>query len=1170
MSTSTSGATYVLTASVAHDLMKNYAPATPFSTEHPFVAAQDRSGESILFSVGNAGRLHVIFHDRKSPTGFRQVDLSGCIGEDREVSAFQVSQDRDHALTLVVAAHPAGNPDAAEIYVASPSCDEGGAFRWDESGKAWCWVHRPIEGGPFRIAEIAMSAGGAPPLCIAAVGRPMSGGVGGQREARYFQINTRVDDAGWSAREWRVPQNATRPVSTALGLMNGELGVFGLYVVGDEQQLLFIGPEDPEYPDQRSNARLDLVRTEGAPLGAAVTIAAETVKGASSSHVFVAGEFGIAVFPGARGPATLVTGKLDGRPVKKLAVRSDEATITLWPIDQADQLYTLEASVADVNAWTWPAPLSRAPGAGARAAGTSWVAALRNWSRRTNEYFVVQTDNTVERRFQDPVSTMWQAQPVHLPASDKALEFSCYTSTITYRDALGAPAMEAAISIRASDWTRVTINGESVVLEPSRDVEVRTNTRGRLTIIQPVRGLDCVTYTLRVGGVGLPLAVNPMDVVLAKLNDVKSGKDWEKLRAPDGRPLGDKRTDAERDAAARALQQLLKTRTAVAGGGEEMPSFDVSGAPTAAEEPAFILDLSGDEPVLTLVDEGDVSFGQLDDLWGRVKEYATTAAAQVGAAASWVYEGGKAVASKAGDILASAASSAWKGVKWAVGTVVEAGRKVVRFAFEVAGKVLSFVVDGVVAVVKGINWLIKEVFGVDLIDELVKFVGRLLPWDEIKLTHEYFAGELRAATEALPRICREATEQVRAGVDSMAQGVQGLREAVKSKLGEYAHKNLWQLITGAKAEGKPDVASDSPAVGFLEYHMEHSAGGQGDTALAKPAEIDVFKELLESAEKTGSHILDALKGIASAIVGGITGEPLGKLVDHLFGALESTVRAVGSVVEGIARVVEALIQTVVKILTGPLEIPFFSAMWREKIGGPLTAADAFSFLLAIPVTVVYKLFTGHGPVERQEEEMPSFSTESRSATTLIVTGGGAVVGGGIALLKSVSQGFSAFLDGAASLAKQWWVKAILIGVAAYRIYSTYNEAQADRERNPDLKLVRMIRAGLGGLGIIAGVVDIFDPEKVGPGMKAVYKFFDTPLAVGVAGGVAEYHFNRGENVTGALAIVQGVVSFVDGLGTILTPLEPKVGKVCTAIGLGGNLVFTVMPFINDKFDPCFI
>lgn len=1166
MSTSTSGATNVLKASVAHDLMKNYAPATPFSTEHPFVAAQDRSGESILFSVGKAGRLHVIFHDTKSSTGFRQVDLSGCIGEDREVSAFQVSQDRDHALTLVVAVHPAGNPDAAEIHVASPSRDGSGAFQWDEVGAAWRWVHRPIAGGPFRIAEIAMSAGGALPLCIAAVGRPMSGGVGGQREARYFQINTKVDDAGWSAREWRVPQNATNPVSTALGLMNGELGVFGLYVVGDEQQLLFIGPEDPEYPDQRSNARLDLVRKDGGSLGGAVTIAAETVKGASSSHVFVAGEFGVAVFPAARGPATLVTGKLDGHAVKKLAVRSDEATITLWPIDQADQLYTLEASVADVSAWTWPAPLSRRPDGGSHAAGTSWVATLRNWSRKTNEYFVVQTDNTVERRFQDPVSTMWQAQPIHLPASDKALEFACYTTTVTYRDLHGMPATDAAISIRASDWTRVTINGESHVLEPSRDVEVRTNGRGRLTIIQPVKGLDCVTYTLRAGGVGLPVAVNPMDVVLAKLNEVKSGKDWEKLSAPDGRSLGGGRTPAEREAAAKALQQLLKTRAAVEGG-EAQPSFDISGAPEA-EEPAFILDLSGAEPLLTLIDGDDVSFGLGDDLWGRVKGYAAKAAEQVGAAASWVYEGGKAVATKAGDILASAASSAWTGVKWAVGAVVEAGRKVVRFAFEVGKKVLSFVVDGVVAVVKGINWLIKEVFGVDVIDELVKFVGRLLPWDEIKVTREYFAAELQESLTALPQVVAQVAEDLRSGVEAAAGGLRSIGEEVKRMLGDNARKSVWQLLTGARATDTPDLAGDSPAAGFLEYHIEHSAAAPN--TMAKPVEADVFKALLESAEQTGAHLLEALRSLASTIVGTVTGEPIGALVDSLFSVFQEAVRAVGSVVEGVFRIMAALMQTVVKILETPLEIPFFSALWQEKIGGPMNAINAFSFFMAIPVTVIYKLFTGHGPVQSLQDKKLKRPTDTQSTRTFIVAGAGAVVGLGVYVLRQTYKGVEELLTKIGLLAKGSWLKAIQIGGAVWKMHAIYQEAKEDREGVEELKKIRMWRAGIGSFGIVASAVDFLDPDAAGPAAKAVFKCLDTPLAAGIAGDVAIYHFRRGESVTGALTIVQGVVAFVDGLGTIIAPIEPKIGKACGAIGLGGTVVFSTMSFVNNKFDPCFI
>lgn len=93
---------------------------------------------------------------------------------------------------------------------------------------------------------------------------------------------------------------------------------------------------------------------------------------------------------------------------------------------------------------------------------------------------------------------------------------------------------------------------------------------------------------------------------------------------------------------------------------------------------------------------------------------------------------------------------------------------------------------------------------------------------------------------------------------------------------------------------------------------------------------------------------------------------LASLVDIFALLIEGVLAVTKALIDGLLKVVGDLIDFLFNAKTGlftrPIKIPILSALYSQLFGGaPLTLLDLIMLVLAIPVTIVYKVLTGHYP-----------------------------------------------------------------------------------------------------------------------------------------------------------------------------------------------------------------
>lgn len=1116
----------VRAASVTTALMKNYAAATAFSAAHGFEVAQDEQGEPLVFAVGADRRLHVVHRDADSPTGWRERDLSGAIGEDREVSAFAVSQDPSRGLTIVAAAHPRGAPDQAEVYVARPARDAGGQFQWQAVGAGWTWARRTPTRGPSRVTRIIVgtAAAGEAPLTLVAVER------GGQ--AWHDQIDADPAATADLASQYPLPEDATRIVDLAIGYMRGFYGVYTLYEVGKDTSLQFISLPDPEYRTQRVRAPFALqrgeVRLAGARALAVRTPPKRPGERRRADDLYVAGDFGVVVFRESGGAAVAVAAAADVGEVERLLVRSDADTVALWALDRTQHLRYLSARVEAPDRWSWPIAL---------AAGAGQIAALRSWSRKANELFVLRNDHTLERRFQDPVTTRWERQAILLPDDGRMVEFNCYTSEVVLKDGRGAPAAGVRLRVRASEWTQITINGATYVLDPERRVEVESDVEGVLTFVQPVSSLAACQFFVEGDELAGAVEVNPMAGLFRRFKEMKGGDDLARFKAPGGKSLGDGLDRGQRDRAAEMLKQL-----AIAADGLPAAGAISYGLDEPAPAIRYSMDLTGGAVTFSTGEGEDpgVSFGIVDD-----------------------------VIAAAGDVLEAIVSGVVKAAKF----TFEVVGKVLEFQMWVLGKWVKFVVTTWATIGKAINWVIKETFGVDLFDEIVGFVGDVLPWDDIILTHEVL---VHAVNQGLDDGAQAIADTRQAVDEWFGDGRQALRRSVdelKQRLGPVGHQSLWDAVRGVEGRDRAEEVNGSPSMSLARYHFKHSVTRAGDgPATPTPAPDDPLEQFSKDVREVGEKLLTLLGDLSAALGAVFNDMSINDILDRATAAMDSGIDLVQTIVYKLFEWVERLIALIKKALNERIELPVISALYKKHIGSDMTPLDAMLLLIAIPVTLVYEATTGKPPFARDPAapaETLSFGTTPNSGEVLklsgIVAASGAVLGVVIKGVCYLSHGFARSLDKLGEqlsmLPKTRVVQKLMVGVAIIKtgtsLYGVFKGAEAGKM----VKVLRCVRTAINVAGIGIAVFAHGDPTGLkGKGLKLLSKALDLPVNLAIAVLVTIDHFKSGDAATAVIDILLGVVAIADVGGALCDHAQQKqFSTILNGAALGVGLVLAIVP-----------
>lgn len=283
-----------------------------------------------------------------------------------------------------------------------------------------------------------------------------------------------------------------------------------------------------------------------------------------------------------------------------------------------------------------------------------------------------------------------------------------------------------------------------------------------------------------------------------------------------------------------------------------------------------------------------------------------------------------------------------------------------NLVIEIAGTVYKFILDGVEAVGKAMSWVFEKItVGVQ---KLIDFVGFLFQWGDILDTSDSIVAFINAGLGY-------AQDQVSGLKAKEQQFMQTLKDSVNNR---QAPENVaaGTETKDPRETNDMDAAKNSVAYNWVSYQV--SCGG-----MAQNGKIDGAADLMSTMPtlEDGTTLQDLwndLSTIFQTLFHYIT--TIGSDVSDLFTPTTTSTDAynrlkldlINAAIDTTQNVLDLLVDALSLVLTQfqqlcnqAIELPIFTALWKAIAGGrDFTVFNAFSLLMAIPVTVVYKVVKG--------------------------------------------------------------------------------------------------------------------------------------------------------------------------------------------------------------------
>ncbi|RSL71303.1 hypothetical protein CEP53_001555 [Fusarium sp. AF-6] len=534
-------------------------------------------------------------------------------------------------------------------------------------------------------------------------------------------------------------------------------------------------------------------------------------------------------------------------------------------------------------------------------------ACLRNPQLRQRLFFVDDT-NTIRTLEQSVESGMWQ-QPVEIsiPHSDKMIEFSSHTILVTVEENDGTPMALEPLLLSSSISVECPVNGARIRTSPIVKKEVSTDASGQLTVILRSEGLSTPVIILTSGTPdkkifsGGRLEIDPMQKLWSTIGKISTVQDLRNMKLPDGSSfVREGLSDKELEEAAKTLSHLHNVKSEMAGD-ESNGIFDSikEGFQVVAHR----------------------AWGAIQSISNKIKEVVISGVNKVKEAWNFVVE----VKDKVWNFVLETASQVAAAMQTVLDTVVK--------GWEALKQKLAFI----------FNW--KDIVKTKNMIANMTTQGILLladgtPYIEMK-THAFFE-KLRGKIKELK------DSSLPPGFDNLKTGKnEEMRRKAREKDGVKDKLN------------KTDKDTKTPQAQYASYHIKHSRGAKVKENTPFDRILSRLGDTMDEAGQLASRLGDNVKRLfaLSAEVS------IGTLLTNLgFELLEDILDVVESLLMAFLGSVGELLVLIADKMNQQIKIPVLSALYRKVSGGAdLTLLDAFSLVVAVPATIVFKIAMGKSP-----------------------------------------------------------------------------------------------------------------------------------------------------------------------------------------------------------------
>lgn len=916
------------------ELMQNHQAALPVAPEQELMAVYDSNGFPLILSFSPDGDFYAVLQSDSSRTGWEQVDLSTSLKPFGTATSFAAGQLPGGNIFLVASVQDINDATTENLFIAGPLSNDQMQTDWTKLGNYWVESPNVVKGttverifvGPadddhdYGIPVIAVSISDSGPGTIT-----------------DYIVRASVDVTSglitWNWVDFPTPTEMTRMIDYALGSISDlGVGVYTLYEGPGNQNFLafktFLNQFDRSYD-----------RAFTLPTGAS---ALQTTPGSGgTTSLFIGGTGGVFWLSPNNQEANAIPVQIASATdvpdvtTDGLIVREDQAengVTAVWALS-GENLFYLHNQ--EDGGWSTPVLFRQ---------GVAHIAPLRNQQRYANELIYIGTDldtsQNIYYMWQDPTTTLWKEDHIPLQATDKILEFNCYTTHLSFKDASGNPPMDLTFNVSSDSWLRVIINGYTHIIDQDVSVQIQPDVQGVITIINKVNDLS--TPLLHVTGSFFQgtLDVDPAHNVYDVLGKVSSPSDIPIL--PQTLPSGVNPTDVST-----AINNLMQLHPQA---GTPQPQADaVVFRPPAASAPK---QLNATPP--TAGHTFAMAFSG-----GGFQFHDAAAVAAMPNLQAMAESASDTLKDIGGDILEYLKNAADKVEHF----IVNVADDVVTFIVNLGDKVARFTVKTFEEVYKAISWVfnkLKVTF-----EELIQWLGFLFEWDDIVTTHRVFVNLVNQAFDYAEGKLEGLEDVISNFFDKLEAQVKAL-EPMGGADGETNIKSgaaKLQSSVPSLAQDGFNFATNSPGGNYGNYHLMH--GGVLDyTSVVSDISAPFMDFLNDVLIPTLNSVKDSAQQIITDIKNGYEDGTLtlNQVVEKVMGDLIiGILDAIKTVIVGILKFFDDLLTLFQSAINDEVHIPFLTALYEKYVGSKMSILDGVILLFAVPTTIGYKLITKKAP-----------------------------------------------------------------------------------------------------------------------------------------------------------------------------------------------------------------
>ena len=352
----------------------------------------------------------------------------------------------------------------------------------------------------------------------------------------------------------------------------------------------------------------------------------------------------------------------------------------------------------------------------------------------------------------------------------------------------------------------------------------------------------------------------------------------------------------------------------------------------------------------------------------------------------------------------------WEDIEKAFGDAWEAVKQ--EFV-EVTHLVVQKIEEGIQIIINGIEdafhvvvqyaeqvWdVIEYVFqkvGV-FFEDLIRWLGFIFNWDDILVTHRVFVDAANSMFDLGEAEVSVLEDHINAWCDHAEQELSSL-QPFPSHIGDASSKDTANNgVAGVKsgAAGSsfttfPDFISSDPAANWGNNQIRHTdmIGGTqgGQTSAADQLVQAVTRFIDETLTSEISNIETTISQLADDMKLAFENNTLtpNQIVAQIAGdVLKGLIEAVRRLLIGLLELTKDLLEWFKDLINDPIHIPLLTPLYENIIapGSKLTLLDGLSLLMAIPVTIGYKLIAEKVPFQEGDSApLPAVSLPPASET----------------------------------------------------------------------------------------------------------------------------------------------------------------------------------------------